>query len=130
MEPTDKIGVSFNYLKVHILLSNVQKVFGKGKSQNLYFFLLPFLCFFQLEAELALCEKEEAELQEYANQVLQQIADRCPDILEQVVNALEDSCWLTFSHAHTPTDWLEEKITLVCMQKSNIERERTGKKKD
>ncbi|XP_023205839.1 ELKS/Rab6-interacting/CAST family member 1-like isoform X2 [Xiphophorus maculatus] len=46
----------------------------------------------QLEAELALCEKEEAELQEYANQVLQQIADRCPDILEQVVNALEDSC--------------------------------------
>ncbi|KAF7229156.1 ELKS/Rab6-interacting/CAST family member 1 isoform X5 [Nothobranchius furzeri] len=46
----------------------------------------------QLEAELALCEKEEAELQEYANQVLQQISDRCPDILEQVVNALEDSC--------------------------------------
>ncbi|XP_034718895.1 ELKS/Rab6-interacting/CAST family member 1-like isoform X10 [Etheostoma cragini] len=46
----------------------------------------------QLEAELALCEREGAELQEYANQVLQQIADRCPDILEQVVNALEDSC--------------------------------------
>ncbi|XP_043964073.1 ELKS/Rab6-interacting/CAST family member 1-like isoform X5 [Gambusia affinis] len=46
----------------------------------------------QLEAELVSCEKEEAELQEYANQVLQQIADRCPDILEQVVNALEDSC--------------------------------------
>lgn len=46
----------------------------------------------QLEAELALCESEEAELQEYANQVLQQISDRCPDILEQVVNALEDSC--------------------------------------
>uniref|UniRef100_A0A8C4HB86 FIP-RBD domain-containing protein n=1 Tax=Dicentrarchus labrax TaxID=13489 RepID=A0A8C4HB86_DICLA len=46
----------------------------------------------QLEAELALCESEGAELQEYANQVLQQIADRCPDILEQVVNALEDSC--------------------------------------
>ncbi|XP_061662769.1 ELKS/Rab6-interacting/CAST family member 1-like isoform X3 [Syngnathoides biaculeatus] len=45
----------------------------------------------QLEAELALCEREAAELQEYANQVLQQIADRCPDILEQVVNALEDS---------------------------------------
>ncbi|XP_035529866.1 ELKS/Rab6-interacting/CAST family member 1-like [Morone saxatilis] len=45
----------------------------------------------QLEAELALCESEGAELQEYANQVLQQIADRCPDILEQVVNALEDS---------------------------------------
>uniref|UniRef100_A0A8C6UYS3 ELKS/RAB6-interacting/CAST family member 1 n=1 Tax=Neogobius melanostomus TaxID=47308 RepID=A0A8C6UYS3_9GOBI len=45
----------------------------------------------QLEAELALCEREGAELQEYANQVLQQIADRCPDILEQVVNALEDS---------------------------------------
>uniref|UniRef100_A0A8C7ZD01 ELKS/RAB6-interacting/CAST family member 1 n=1 Tax=Oryzias sinensis TaxID=183150 RepID=A0A8C7ZD01_9TELE len=45
----------------------------------------------QLEAELARCEREGAELQEYANQVLQQIADRCPDILEQVVNALEDS---------------------------------------
>ncbi|XP_077449861.1 ELKS/Rab6-interacting/CAST family member 1-like isoform X6 [Stigmatopora argus] len=45
----------------------------------------------QLEAELALCEREGAELQEYANQVLQQIADRCPDILEQVVSALEDS---------------------------------------
>ncbi|XP_077565521.1 ELKS/Rab6-interacting/CAST family member 1-like isoform X2 [Stigmatopora nigra] len=45
----------------------------------------------QLEAELALCEQEGAELQEYANQVLQQIADRCPDILEQVVSALEDS---------------------------------------
>ncbi|XP_061815407.1 ELKS/Rab6-interacting/CAST family member 1-like isoform X17 [Nerophis lumbriciformis] len=45
----------------------------------------------QLEAELVLCEREGAELQEYANQVLQQIADRCPDILEQVVNALEDS---------------------------------------
>ncbi|XP_049617596.1 ELKS/Rab6-interacting/CAST family member 1 isoform X4 [Syngnathus scovelli] len=45
----------------------------------------------QLEAELMLCEREGAELQEYANQVLQQIADRCPDILEQVVNALEDS---------------------------------------
>ncbi|XP_037551843.1 ELKS/Rab6-interacting/CAST family member 1 [Nematolebias whitei] len=46
----------------------------------------------QLEAELATCESEGAELQEYANQVLQQIADRCPDILEQVVNALEESC--------------------------------------
>ncbi|XP_037318432.2 ELKS/Rab6-interacting/CAST family member 1-like isoform X6 [Pungitius pungitius] len=46
----------------------------------------------QLEAELARCEMEGAELQEYANQVLQQIAERCPDILEQVVNALEDSC--------------------------------------
>uniref|UniRef100_A0A8C2ZFI5 ELKS/RAB6-interacting/CAST family member 1 n=1 Tax=Cyclopterus lumpus TaxID=8103 RepID=A0A8C2ZFI5_CYCLU len=46
----------------------------------------------QLEAELVLCESEGAELQEYANQVLQQIAEGCPDILEQVVNALEDSC--------------------------------------
>ncbi|XP_040002655.1 ELKS/Rab6-interacting/CAST family member 1-like isoform X2 [Xiphias gladius] len=46
----------------------------------------------QLKAELELCEREGAELQEYANQVLQQIADRCPDILEQVVSALEDSC--------------------------------------
>ncbi|KAG7261922.1 hypothetical protein CRUP_034729 [Coryphaenoides rupestris] len=45
-----------------------------------------------LEAESELCEREGAELQEYANQVLQQIADRCPDILEQVVNALEETC--------------------------------------
>ncbi|CDQ99227.1 unnamed protein product, partial [Oncorhynchus mykiss] len=35
---------------------------------------------------------ESGELQEYANSVLQQIADYCPDILEQVVNALEESC--------------------------------------
>ncbi|XP_019743894.1 ELKS/Rab6-interacting/CAST family member 1 isoform X1 [Hippocampus comes] len=46
----------------------------------------------QLEKELELCEKESSELQEYANCVLQQIADCCPDILEQVVNALEESC--------------------------------------
>uniref|UniRef100_A0AAV2KXQ1 FIP-RBD domain-containing protein n=1 Tax=Knipowitschia caucasica TaxID=637954 RepID=A0AAV2KXQ1_KNICA len=46
----------------------------------------------QLEQELELCEKESSELQEYANCVLQQIADYCPDILEQVVNALEESC--------------------------------------
>uniref|UniRef100_A0A8C6WPJ7 ELKS/RAB6-interacting/CAST family member 1a n=1 Tax=Neogobius melanostomus TaxID=47308 RepID=A0A8C6WPJ7_9GOBI len=46
----------------------------------------------QLDQELELCEKESAELQEYANCVLQQIADYCPDILEQVVNALEESC--------------------------------------
>lgn len=46
----------------------------------------------QLDRELELCEKESAELQEYANCVLQQIADYCPDILEQVVNALEESC--------------------------------------
>ncbi|XP_055795956.1 ELKS/Rab6-interacting/CAST family member 1-like isoform X1 [Salvelinus fontinalis] len=46
----------------------------------------------QLEMELELCEKESGELQEYANSVLQQIADYCPDILEQVVNALEESC--------------------------------------
>ncbi|MGH0116014.1 UNVERIFIED_CONTAM: hypothetical protein FKN15_060478 [Acipenser sinensis] len=44
-----------------------------------------------LKAELEKCEKESAELQEYANTVLQQIADHCPDILEQVVNALEES---------------------------------------
>uniref|UniRef100_A0A4W5KCS0 ELKS/RAB6-interacting/CAST family member 1 n=1 Tax=Hucho hucho TaxID=62062 RepID=A0A4W5KCS0_9TELE len=42
--------------------------------------------------QLELCEKESGELQEYANSVLQQIADYCPDILEQVVNALEESC--------------------------------------
>lgn len=47
----------------------------------------------QLESELEQCERESAELQEYANSVLQQIADHCPDILEQVVNALEESCW-------------------------------------
>uniref|UniRef100_A0A4W5M0T6 ELKS/RAB6-interacting/CAST family member 1 n=1 Tax=Hucho hucho TaxID=62062 RepID=A0A4W5M0T6_9TELE len=46
----------------------------------------------QLDLELELCEKESGELQEYANSVLQQIADYCPDILEQVVNALEESC--------------------------------------
>ncbi|KAM9376325.1 ELKS/Rab6-interacting/CAST family member 1-like isoform 2-T2 [Pholidichthys leucotaenia] len=46
----------------------------------------------QLERELEVCEKESGELQEYANAVLQQIADYCPDILEQVVNALEESC--------------------------------------
>ncbi|KAM6926328.1 LOW QUALITY PROTEIN: ELKS/Rab6-interacting/CAST family member 1-like [Lycodopsis pacificus] len=46
----------------------------------------------QLERELEVCEKESGELQEYANSVLQQIADYCPDILEQVVNALEESC--------------------------------------
>ncbi|XP_041853043.1 ELKS/Rab6-interacting/CAST family member 1-like isoform X2 [Melanotaenia boesemani] len=46
----------------------------------------------QLERELEVCEKESCELQEYANSVLQQIADYCPDILEQVVNALEESC--------------------------------------
>ncbi|XP_029010762.1 ELKS/Rab6-interacting/CAST family member 1-like isoform X2 [Betta splendens] len=45
----------------------------------------------QLERELEVCEKESGELQEYANSVLQQIADYCPDILEQVVNALEES---------------------------------------
>ncbi|XP_024911900.1 ELKS/Rab6-interacting/CAST family member 1 isoform X1 [Cynoglossus semilaevis] len=46
----------------------------------------------KLERELEVCEKESGELQEYANCVLQQIADYCPDILEQVVNALEESC--------------------------------------
>uniref|UniRef100_A0A8C3A5D2 ELKS/RAB6-interacting/CAST family member 1a n=1 Tax=Cyclopterus lumpus TaxID=8103 RepID=A0A8C3A5D2_CYCLU len=46
----------------------------------------------QVERELEVCEKESGELQEYANSVLQQIADYCPDILEQVVNALEESC--------------------------------------
>ncbi|XP_045078120.1 ELKS/Rab6-interacting/CAST family member 1-like isoform X6 [Coregonus clupeaformis] len=46
----------------------------------------------QLESELEVCERESAELQEYANCVLQQIADHCPDILEQVVNTLEESC--------------------------------------
>lgn len=61
------------------------------------------VCPSQLEAELALCEREGAELQEYANQVLQQIAERCPDILEQVVNALEDSCWHKHTQLHTHT---------------------------
>uniref|UniRef100_A0A087YHM1 ELKS/RAB6-interacting/CAST family member 1a n=1 Tax=Poecilia formosa TaxID=48698 RepID=A0A087YHM1_POEFO len=46
----------------------------------------------QLKRETEVCEKENGELQEFANSVLQQIADYCPDILEQVVNALEESC--------------------------------------
>ncbi|NXD19142.1 RB6I2 protein, partial [Spelaeornis formosus] len=45
----------------------------------------------QLHHELEKGERESAELQEFANAVLQQIADHCPDILEQVVNALEES---------------------------------------
>ncbi|KAF6735641.1 ELKS/Rab6-interacting/CAST family member 1 [Oryzias melastigma] len=45
----------------------------------------------QLKQELELCERESGELQEFANAVLQQIADCCPDILEQVVKALEES---------------------------------------
>ncbi|NWV56776.1 RB6I2 protein, partial [Daphoenositta chrysoptera] len=45
----------------------------------------------QLQEELEKGERESAELQEFANAVLQQIADHCPDILEQVVNALEES---------------------------------------
>ncbi|XP_067997910.1 ELKS/Rab6-interacting/CAST family member 1 isoform X3 [Melanerpes formicivorus] len=45
----------------------------------------------QLREELEKGEKESAELQEFANAILQQIADHCPDILEQVVNALEES---------------------------------------
>ncbi|XP_018431979.1 PREDICTED: ELKS/Rab6-interacting/CAST family member 1 [Nanorana parkeri] len=45
----------------------------------------------QLSEELEKCEHESAELQEFANTILQQIADHCPDILEQVVNALEES---------------------------------------
>lgn len=51
------------------------------------------LCFLQLHNELEKGEKESAELQEFANAILQQIADHCPDILEQVVNALEESSW-------------------------------------
>ncbi|XP_069821214.1 ELKS/Rab6-interacting/CAST family member 1 isoform X2 [Dendropsophus ebraccatus] len=45
----------------------------------------------ELSEELEKCEQESAELQEFANAILQQIADHCPDILEQVVNALEES---------------------------------------
>ncbi|MEE6478044.1 hypothetical protein FKM82_011719 [Ascaphus truei] len=45
----------------------------------------------QLNDELEKCEHEGADLQEFANTILQQIADHCPDILEQVVNALEES---------------------------------------
>lgn len=67
------------------------KMLANKMSEISPLFLSFFLSLSQLEAELALCEREGAELQEYANQVLQQIADRCPDILEQVVNALEDS---------------------------------------
>ncbi|XP_006771349.2 PREDICTED: ELKS/Rab6-interacting/CAST family member 1 isoform X6 [Myotis davidii] len=45
----------------------------------------------QLQSELEKGERDTAELQEFANTILQQIADHCPDILEQVVNALEES---------------------------------------
>ncbi|XP_006862774.1 PREDICTED: ELKS/Rab6-interacting/CAST family member 1 isoform X3 [Chrysochloris asiatica] len=45
----------------------------------------------QLRNELEKGERDNAELQEFANAILQQIADHCPDILEQVVNALEES---------------------------------------
>ncbi|NWZ03951.1 RB6I2 protein, partial [Loxia curvirostra] len=45
----------------------------------------------QLHKELEKGERESLELQEFANAILQQIADHCPDILEQVVNALEES---------------------------------------
>ncbi|XP_055973789.1 ELKS/Rab6-interacting/CAST family member 1 isoform X6 [Sorex fumeus] len=45
----------------------------------------------QLQLELEKGEQDNAELQEFANAILQQIADHCPDILEQVVNALEES---------------------------------------
>ncbi|XP_078529820.1 ELKS/Rab6-interacting/CAST family member 1 isoform X10 [Lissotriton helveticus] len=45
----------------------------------------------QLNDELERCERESADLQEFANTILQQISDHCPDILEQVVNALEES---------------------------------------
>ncbi|XP_053111826.1 ELKS/Rab6-interacting/CAST family member 1 isoform X4 [Hemicordylus capensis] len=45
----------------------------------------------QLHDELEKGERDSAELQEFANAILQQIADHCPDILEQVVNALEES---------------------------------------
>ncbi|XP_040497943.1 ELKS/Rab6-interacting/CAST family member 1 isoform X3 [Ursus maritimus] len=45
----------------------------------------------QLQNELEKGERDNAELQEFANALLQQIADHCPDILEQVVNALEES---------------------------------------
>ncbi|KYO36601.1 hypothetical protein Y1Q_0024299 [Alligator mississippiensis] len=45
----------------------------------------------QLHDELEKGERDNAELQEFANAILQQIADHCPDILEQVVNALEES---------------------------------------
>lgn len=78
------------------------------KSLN-FLLSLSGLFFPQLEAELALCEREGAELQEYANQVLQQIADRCPDILEQVVNALEDSCWHTNAHTLAENDFFFKK---------------------
>ncbi|XP_012602641.1 ELKS/Rab6-interacting/CAST family member 1 isoform X9 [Microcebus murinus] len=45
----------------------------------------------QLQNELEKGERDNAELQEFANAILQQIADHCPDILEQVVSALEES---------------------------------------
>ncbi|XP_057411920.1 ELKS/Rab6-interacting/CAST family member 1 isoform X5 [Balaenoptera acutorostrata] len=45
----------------------------------------------QLQNELEKGERDSSELQEFANAILQQIADHCPDILEQVVSALEES---------------------------------------
>ncbi|KAM9072970.1 ELKS/Rab6-interacting/CAST family member 1 isoform 4-T5 [Megaptera novaeangliae] len=45
----------------------------------------------QLQNELEKGERDNSELQEFANAILQQIADHCPDILEQVVSALEES---------------------------------------
>lgn len=74
-----------NLMKCVITLKVVTSIFERKKS------IILLVCL-QLERELEVCEKESGELQEYANSVLQQIADYCPDILEQVVNALEESC--------------------------------------
>ncbi|XP_048191220.1 ELKS/Rab6-interacting/CAST family member 1 isoform X3 [Perognathus longimembris pacificus] len=52
---------------------------------------LPKMTQDQLQSALEKGERDNAELQEFANAILQQIADHCPDILEQVVNALEES---------------------------------------
>lgn len=71
------------------ILQNIMKCITSIFERKKIIILLVCL---QLERELEVCEKESGELQEYANSVLQQIADYCPDILEQVVNALEESC--------------------------------------
>lgn len=57
----------------------------------------------QLQNELEKGERDNAELQEFANAILQQIADHCPDILEQVVNALEESSWPRFMGSCQPS---------------------------
>ncbi|XP_078728553.1 ERC protein 2-like isoform X1 [Lampetra fluviatilis] len=45
----------------------------------------------ELQGELERAEQGAASLQVYADSLLQQISDRCPELLEQVVSALEEA---------------------------------------